>query len=119
MQKRLMQRNESVFSVILYQYDVPISYGNSRNVCPEGIFIESGPNKLTDKNSLKIGFNHDLNGQMTTHFLPVTFVHQNNNGIGLKFVPGINDNDTFTHALLGYISRNHKVSPDEPKRKIA
>ena len=109
MEKRMMQRSESVLRIIIYQNNLPICYGCSANVGSGGIFVKSDCINLPDKNNLEIGFYNREGGDMKLHTLPVTFSHQSRNGVGLEFNKKTND-DIFTHALLGYVSSAHKVN---------
>lgn len=83
--------------------------GETGNICSQGIFVKTDKaNDIPDDN-LEIGFEYGSNGSGRIYKLPVTLIHRNKKGIGLEYKEIVNDDDLFTHTLLGYISRTHKT----------
>lgn len=115
MQNRQMQRHDAILSVTLYHRDTPIVVCDTKNICSQGLFIETGPVVYPDKKQLKIGFNADFNGQSKLFRLPVTIIHENNNGLGLKFSRLVDEQDVMAHVLLGYVSRIQQTENARPQ----
>ena len=108
MQKRLMQRYDSVFDVILYHQETSFFTGEAENVSSDGIFIKTDATELPEGDHLKIGFNYSANGRTKNYRLPVSIVHRGNDGLGLKFIRIADDQNIFPHAILGYLSRENR-----------
>ena len=108
MQKRLMQRCNSVFNVILYHQETSFFTGKTENICSDGIFIKTDAIELPEGDHLKIGFNYSANGRTKNYRLPVSIVHSDKNGLGVKFINIADDQNIFAHAILGYLSRENK-----------
>ena len=109
MQNRLMQRFLAHFSIIIYYRNKPIMMGDTANICSKGVFVKTNQARDIPDDDLEIGFEYGSNGSGRVYKLPVRAIHRNKKGIGLEYKEITNDDDLFTHTLLGYISRTHKI----------
>ena len=109
MQNRITQRFFTNFNVIIYQRNTPILVGETGNICSKGIFIKTDGTDDIPEDDLEIGFEYGSNGSGRIYKLPATLIHRNKNGVGMEYKNITNDNNLFTHTLLGYISLTHKT----------
>lgn len=108
MQNRITQRFFTKMNVIIYHQNTPIVVGETGNICSKGIFIKTDDAYHIPDDDLEIGFEYGSNGSGRIYKLPATLIHRNKNGVGMEYKEITNDDNLFTHTLLGYISQTHK-----------
>lgn len=115
--RRASLRYPAVFKVMLYHDNRPIAECSVKNVCRDGMFVQTGDIPLQPETRLDIEFEAAATGRQTRARLPASVVYQSDQGLGLRFMEPTTRDEILAHALLGYANRRfrvfHKETPDE------
>jgi hypothetical protein len=100
MHRRASLRYPAVFKVVLYQGNRPIAECNAKNVCRDGVFVETQNINLQTDGRLDIEFEATDGDSRKRARLPAS---------GLRFHEPKTREEILAHALLGYANRRFRV----------
>ncbi|MGD8568456.1 MAG: PilZ domain-containing protein [Gammaproteobacteria bacterium] len=109
MHRRASLRYPAVFKVVLYQDDHPIAQCNAKNVCRDGVFVQTQNIELSPDVQLDIEFEVTEGDSRKRARLPASVIHQSEQGLGLRFMEPKTRDEVLAHALLGYANRRFRV----------
>ena len=85
MEHRCSQRLPLVLPALIHRHEHPIVIGKTRNVCLEGMFIETDPAELDRNMCLEVVLVHKTNAGARRLYVPTVVAHCAADGAGLMF----------------------------------